>query len=195
LSFRRGPARRNGTAGPPYWVFPRTYNCRVSAVPQPALVEFYSGWDGYQRLLVEAIAGLEARQLDLQAAPHLWSIRMLANHIAATRVWWFHAWMKEGGAEYDEFMDWDEGEASSRRAAPDIVRGLNDTWSLVETRLRRWSPADLDAQFERPEPNAAGERPRRSRRWIIYHVLEHDVHHGGEISFSLGMNGLPGIGL
>jgi uncharacterized damage-inducible protein DinB len=61
--------------------------------------------------------------------------------------------------------------------------------------LERWSYADLDKEFERPRPNAAGERPLRSRRWIVWHVLEHDIHHGGEISFSLGMRGLAGIDL
>jgi uncharacterized damage-inducible protein DinB len=30
----------------------------------------------------------------------------------------------------------------------------------------------------------------RSRGWVIYHVLEHDTHHGGEISQILGSNGL-----
>jgi hypothetical protein len=29
-----------------------------------------------------------------------------------------------------------------------------------------------------------------SRSWVIYHVLEHDLHHGGEVSLILGMNKL-----
>jgi uncharacterized damage-inducible protein DinB len=44
-------------------------------------------------------------------------------------------------------------------------------------------------------PNEAGERPRRTRQWIIWHLVEHDVHHGGEISFSLGMHGVTGLDL
>lgn len=31
-----------------------------------------------------------------------------------------------------------------------------------------------------------------SRSWVIYHVLEHDLHHGGEVSLLLGMNRLAG---
>jgi hypothetical protein len=30
----------------------------------------------------------------------------------------------------------------------------------------------------------------RSRGWVIWHVAEHDVHHGGEISQILGSHGL-----
>jgi hypothetical protein len=28
---------------------------------------------------------------------------------------------------------------------------------------------------------------------IIWHVIEHDRHHGGELSFSLGMHGLAAL--
>jgi hypothetical protein len=28
---------------------------------------------------------------------------------------------------------------------------------------------------------------------VIYHVLEHDLHHGSEVSLILGMNGLPPV--
>ena len=52
---------------------------------------------------------------------------------------------------------------------------------------------DLDAKFQRPKPNAAGERPWRDRRFIVWHVAEHDIHHGGEISIILGMHGRPGL--
>src|SRR5260370_38217679 len=61
--------------------------------------------------------------------------------------------------------------------------------------LARWTPADLEAKFTRPTPNAAGERPVRARGWIVWHVAEHDVYHGGEISLPLGMDGLRGLGL
>ena len=72
---------------------------------------------------------------------------------------------------------------------------LEATWSLVDSCLQRWTEADLDARFQRPVPNTAGERPWRDRRFIIWHVAEHDLHHGGEISFSLGMHGVHAIDL
>lgn len=30
-----------------------------------------------------------------------------------------------------------------------------------------------------------------TRQWGIWHVAEHDMHHGGELFFTLGMHGLP----
>ena len=31
---------------------------------------------------------------------------------------------------------------------------------------------------------------RLSRAWILNHVMEHDLHHGGELALTLGMHGL-----
>jgi hypothetical protein len=30
-----------------------------------------------------------------------------------------------------------------------------------------------------------------ARRWVVRHLLEHDLHHGGELASSLGAHGLP----
>jgi uncharacterized damage-inducible protein DinB len=161
-----------------------------------SVAAYYSGWADYQRLLAGAIAPLDGEQLGLRAAPHLWSVRMIANHVVAARAWWFHSWMGEGGQGFDPAMvDFDEGEESERRPAPEIVAGLEASWTLVDSALRRWSDADLDARFQRPVPNAEGARPWRDRRYIVWHVAEHDLHHGGEISLSLGMHGIPAIDL
>ncbi|MDQ6917780.1 MAG: DinB family protein [Candidatus Dormibacteraeota bacterium] len=166
------------------------------AVDKPASVaRFYRGWANYQRQLVTVFAPLEPAHLQLQAAPSLWSIGMIGSHVVSARAWWFNFWMKEGGQELEDFIDWDEGEDVSERSGAEIVRALEVTWGLIESRLAAWTPADLDKQFQRPTPNEAGKRPRRTREWIIWHVLEHDIHHGGEISFSLGIHGLEGIDL
>lgn len=157
------------------------------------LATYFSGWERYQQSLAAAIAPLDDQQLGLQAAPHLWSVRMIASHIVAVRAWWFHAWMGEGGPELDRLVAFDEGERSHQRLAAEIVRGLEVTWSLVGSCLGRWTAADLNARFRRPRPDATGQRPWRDRRYIVWHVAEHDMHHGGELSLSLGMNGLSGI--
>ncbi len=49
--------------------------------------------------------------------------------------------------------------------------------------LARWTPADLDAAF-------ATRHGERTRQWVIWHVIEHDIHHGGELSLTLGAHGV-----
>jgi hypothetical protein len=48
----------------------------------------------------------------------------------------------------------------------------------------------LDAARQAGEPP-----PARSRQRIIWGVLEHDIHHGSEISTTLGVHGLPVVDL
>jgi uncharacterized damage-inducible protein DinB len=157
--------------------------------------EIARGYEAHQDRLVTMVAPLDQAQLDLAAAPHLWSVRTLACHIVAARAWWMHSWMGEGSPEFGAMTDWDEDEALATRPAAEIVRGLEESFAVIRAGLERWSPADLTEEFIRPRPNEAGERPRRSRQWIVWHLIEHDVHHGGEISFSLGMHGVPGLDL
>ena len=158
-------------------------------------LELRRGYEAHQRRLVKMIAPLDQAQLDLAAAPHLWSVRTLACHIIAARAWWMHSWMGEGSSEFGQMTDWDEDEALATRTAAEVVRGLEESFSAIKAGLARWTPAELAQEFVRPRPNEAGERPARTRQWIVWHLVEHDVHHGGEISFSLGMHGVAGLDL
>jgi uncharacterized damage-inducible protein DinB len=161
-------------------------------VPSP-LLDYYGEWEQHNALLERAMSGLGSAQLSLRAADHLWSVRTLASHVVAVRAWWFHSWMGAGGAELARFVDFDEGAEAETRGAEAIAGALGSTWSSLAECLRSWTEADLWQRFQRPVPNAAGERPWRTRRWIVWHVAEHDLHHGGEISLTLGVHGLAGL--
>ena len=158
-------------------------------------VEVRRGYEEHQRLLVKMVAPLEPAQLDLAAAPHLWSVRTLACHIIGARAWWMHSWMGEGSPEFGAMTEWDEDESLATRTSAEIVRGLEDSFAVIKSGMERWSQAELAQEFIRPRPNQEGKRPGRTRQWIIWHLVEHDLHHGGEISFSLGMHGVPGLDL
>ncbi len=159
------------------------------------LSTYYRGWDRHNELLERAVSVLGADQLSLRAAPGLWSVRTLASHIVGVRAWWFHAWMGEGGPQLGRFLDYGEGEESERREGPEIAAALRSTWASLAASLSAWTDADLGMEFQRPTPNAQGQRPRRTRQYIVWHVAEHDLHHGGEISITLGMHGLSGLGI
>ena len=64
--------------------------------------------------------------------------------------------------------------------------------AFIEARLQRWTPADCARTF--PD-EWDGQVYQVSRSWVIYHVMEHDLHHGGEVSLILGMNGLRSLDL
>ncbi len=76
---------------------------------QLSLAPFYAGWDVYQQHLVAAIAPLTAEQLALRSSPQNWSVGMIATHIIAVRVGWFHMWMGAGDAELAALGEWKIG--------------------------------------------------------------------------------------
>jgi len=144
------------------------------------------GWHTYQTRLREALAPLTPEQLGLRAAQHLRSIDELARHIISVRAGWFHNILGEGDEKFGMYHEWDQPHARARPAS-ELVSGLDATWLVMEAALARFTPDDC-AQTVR------GERKGRTfayqRGWVVWHVLEHDLHHGGEIGYSMGVHGL-----
>ena len=157
------------------------------------VIDLFRGWEDHNKLLVKTMQPLTETDLVLSAGDGLWPVRMLACHIVAARAWWFNAWMGEGDDELRRLIVMDDNSDVEKPDAATICAALDKSWADVRTCLERWTEDDLDAKFQRPKPNAAGERPWRDRRFIVWHVAEHDVHHGGEISLTLGMHGRPGL--
>ena len=156
-----------------------------------SLATLYKGWDVYQEQLVKAITPLAAEQLALRAAPQLRSVGMIAAHVVGARVRWFHRLMGEGSVDIHLLGTWDRPEAPIRSAA-ELVEGFEESWQLIQNSLAHWTLADLDHAFE---GTYSGEEYSFTRQWIIWHVIEHDLHHGGEISLTLGAHGLLGLDL
>jgi len=161
--------------------------------PPFVLAPLYKGWDGYQRHLVEALAPLAPEQLALQATPDLRSIGMLATHLVAVRARWLYDVLSEGSEQLIPIGQWDDADQRARSAA-ELVGGLATTWNVIDDALHRWTLADLEETL-RDVDEDTGEEEIHTRQWVIWHLLEHDLHHGGELSFSLGMHGLAAIDL
>ncbi|MEO8972497.1 MAG: DinB family protein [Ktedonobacteraceae bacterium] len=156
------------------------------------LAPFYKGWDEYQQHLVHAVAPLSPEQLTLRVAPHLRSIGSNAAHIIGARAGWLYYVLKEGDVNLTALSTRDEPGQPARTAA-ELVSGLETTWQVIQDALQRWTIAELDEVFHDTDDN--GEEETFTRQWVIWHLIEHDLHHGGEISFALGMHGLAAIDL
>jgi uncharacterized damage-inducible protein DinB len=196
------PSRRQGIA--PVRKGARTMQGVASMAP--ALQPFYDGWSNYLGLLRAAIRELTPEQLALRPAPRLWAVWQLAGHMAGNRAYWFHDVLGEGDpAIRDMFRvasttvpdlpledaGWEDDEDHPRGLA-ELVEAFDLTWTMVAHCLQRWTPDDLAVEFSRHRP--AGTRTF-TRQWVIWHLMEHDLHHGGEISLILGSHGLPALDL
>lgn len=177
----------------------------MSVVPV-ALRTIYDGWENYQHLVLRSLESLNPEQLALRVAPRQWSVWQLASHIAGSRAYWFHDVLREGdpavrdmfrvtsttvpGIHLDD-AGWEDDENHPRTAA-EIVEALQLTWRMIGACLQQWTPKELEIEFTR---QGRTRTQTRSRAWVIWHLIEHDVHHGGEISQILGSHGLPALDL
>lgn len=152
--------------------------------PQSAMSTIYSGWQTHQSRIITALAPLSADQLALSAAPNLRTIEEIAKHVIGARSRWM---MMDGDdSPFNEFANWDRDGMQSR-SADELVRALDTTWQAMQAAIASWTPAQWQDTF----PGEPPEEPEQiTRMWVIWHLIEHDLHHGGEISLILGTNGL-----
>ncbi|MFI5272145.1 MAG: DinB family protein [Ktedonobacterales bacterium] len=151
------------------------------------LTAFARQWEQYQDKLIAALAPLTAEQLDQRPAPGLRSVGEIATHIIGARARWMHEfWPDGGGEQLTVFTGWDRP-GTSVRTASDLVDGLTRTWQPLRASLEQLTDAQLSEEFANTEDD---DPPNYTRRWIIWHLIEHDLHHGGELSYVLGMHGL-----
>jgi uncharacterized damage-inducible protein DinB len=156
---------------------------------QTTLEVIYDNWREYSGRLRNAIAPLTNEQLRLQPAPHMWPVQQMVQHIVSVRAGWFSGTLQDSDPAMGAYMEWGQRESPPRSPA-ELVRGLDETWAFIEARLKWWLPEDCAQTF--PD-EYDGQVWQVSRSWVIYHVMEHDLHHGGEISMILSMHGVKGV--
>lgn len=169
----------------------------MSEQVSPLVTYYQQGWENHQRAIVKCIAALSPEQLALPAGPNQRSLGELLDHMIGARYNWFYLWMGEG----DPNRDWDEdNDEPLAHEAASLVPMLEKSWRVISSAMTRWSAADLEQLFSAPASHQAWlrnqglpEAPPHTRRWIVWHVMEHEIHHGGELSLALGTNGIPGF--
>jgi hypothetical protein len=59
---------------------------------------------------------------------------------------------------------------------------------MIQDGLARWTVDDLGKPLDLPPYQ--GRRYALTRQWVIWRILSHDIHHGGELAVMLGMQGI-----
>jgi uncharacterized damage-inducible protein DinB len=166
----------------------------------PSLMAVFEGWEGYNTSLVKAIAPLSREQLAWRPAPRMRSVGEVAGHISFGRIDWFHRMRAPGSGELAArcagFLR-PGGEIAPESGITtdpaELVRWLDLTWRMIEKNLEEWMVADLPKTYLH---TYQGKTYAISRQWTIWRIMAHDIHHGGQLSVMLGMQGieLPELG-
>lgn len=152
----------------------------IAAIAQMRL---RGSWQYYQEELQRVITPLTEEQMGVRLVPELRSLGEIAEHIVYARALWLPRVLGEDTTDLAPLLSWDEPDDPPRTAA-EVVEGLDRTWQRISACLARWTAADPRDPDPVPEEEVA-------RLQVIWGLMEHDMHHGGELSFILGACGLP----
>jgi uncharacterized damage-inducible protein DinB len=109
----------------------------------------------------------------------LWSLGTVARHIANAEEGWFrYVVTRERDGWPAEYTAEDYPTVESVKAL------LAEVHARTEAYLAAADVADLDRVVKAPWG------PEIPLRWIVWHVLEHEIHHRGEIFLMLGLLGM-----
>lgn len=140
----------------------------------------YQGWDGYQRSLVLAVKDLSEEQLAFRCHPDTRSVAELTQHIADGRI----DWLSRIGAPYAEEL---RCAIRLRTRGSELADWLEQTFRMVEGILSNWTTDDLKKTFRH---TYQGKTYEVSFQWVVWRIMTHDIHHGGQLCELLAMQGV-----
>jgi uncharacterized damage-inducible protein DinB len=159
---------------------------------------FYDRWPQYNRRLTEVVGAMTDQQLAINPAPDRgrWPIWATVAHNAEARLYWLCNVLGEPGAESTPWPDlpddgW-EDDLDHPRHADELVWALESTYAVIDHVLDAWTPEMLGEDVERWYGD---DRQIHTRGSILQRLLTHDAYHCGELSQTLGIEGLPQIDL
>jgi uncharacterized damage-inducible protein DinB len=168
-----------------------------------SLSTVFDGWNGYQRSLVDAVQPLTPEQLAFRPAPSFRCTGEIVRHIALGRVTWFVRMGAPGSTDLARLITaWETDNEGNRyvreeayeitTSATELVSWLEGTWQMINRTLVAWKVGDLADTYTHLWN---GKLWAISHQWTLFRILAHDIHHGGELSLMLGLQGIEAFEL
>lgn len=144
--------------------------------------DFFSHWEQIRTGLIEIINQFHESDLDYKPHSTSWPVGKIALHIASAEEGWFRYAVKR------KLKNWPEDfRLANYPDKESIIKKLAEVHKKTETYLDSLKEADLGNIITTPWE---AEIPLM---WIIWHVIEHEIHHRGELSLILGIIGKEGL--
>ena len=168
-----------------------------------SLQKIFDGWNGYHQSMVNAVTPLTSEQLIWRPKDNFNSVGELVRHISLGRLTWLMRMGAPGSTEVaTQISDWVQDSDGNNDIAEtsiaiteqpiELARWLNLTWQIIEDSLKLWTVTDLAETYKH---KWNGQVYDVSRQWTIWRVMNHDIHHGGELSLMLGLQGIEAFEL
>ena len=173
-------------------------NSEQNKTAQPTASLFYAGWEGYNQSLINAMECIDDIQLATAPGNGLSTPGELLAHIAMGRIDWFSRigtdtallLREEAGA----LMDSRSSEyAALTRSRRELLHWLGVSWQMVNNCIESWDAAEMNSTTIQPY---GGKQYVVPKQWVVFRILAHDIHHGGQLSMLLFQMGVvpPDLG-
>ncbi|OWA37967.1 damage-inducible protein DinB [Saccharibacillus sp. O16] len=157
----------------------------ISVLPDypPEIGRWLWGLEDVRRTLLDKVAGLTQEELDRKLEGHSSTIGSLLYHIALIEVDWLYAevLMMEPDSEIEAWFPIphrDRQGQLSQVYGEDLERHTQRLAAVRGDLLERFRMVDLeDWRHPRELPDY-----EVTPEWVIYHLIEHEAHHRGQIA-------------
>ncbi|HTX79266.1 MAG TPA: DinB family protein [Longilinea sp.] len=143
--------------------------------------QFFRHWKQTRQQLYAMIDRFQEGELTYQPFPTWWTAGQIMLHVAESEDYWVRCViLKE--------IDISPKYALADYPTKDKIKGkLEESHGRTEKFLTGLEEADLQKALKY-------EGDSHTLYWIIWHMIEHEIHHRGELSLILGMLGKKGWG-
>jgi uncharacterized damage-inducible protein DinB len=143
--------------------------------------QLFSHWEQVRADLLATIDMFSEDELKFAPFNGSWPVGRIMLHIADCENYWLHGVVRHEIETGKFFNLADYPTKSAIKEVLDRVRNRTITF------LNNLGENDLDEEYITPRGETF------TLRWIIWHVLEHEIHHRGELSLILGLLGREGL--
>ena len=143
--------------------------------------DFYAHWAQVRGDLVATIEKFSQAELAYTPFEGSWPVGQIMLHIADCEDNWIH------GVVRGEFEPWIGYPLERYSTKADILGVLSRARERTLAFLADLDNEDLFEEYTIPSGESF------SLYWILWHVLEHEIHHRGELSLVLGTLGREGL--
>ncbi|MEZ4733103.1 MAG: DinB family protein [Caldilineaceae bacterium] len=145
------------------------------------LSEMFAHWEQVRRELLATIDKFSDEELTYTPYVGAWPVGQIMLHIADCEDNWLHAIVRQ---EFTPWIFYDLKVYPSKAAIKEVLQRAHQRTLPF---LASLDESALDQEYTIPNDHAF------SLGWIIWHVLEHEIHHRGELSLILGLLGREGL--
>jgi uncharacterized damage-inducible protein DinB len=144
--------------------------------------DLFSHWDGVRDGLLATIEAFEESELDCVAFEGDRKAGNIMLHIADAEDGWLRY------AVTQEIEEWpDTYNLENYPDKQSIINLLTEVHARTSEYIANLNEPDLERRITAPWGDEF------SLLWIIWHIIEHEIHHRGELSLILGLLGREGV--